>query len=378
MILIPLMLLALGALAILIIARVDDEQGDRDGKGDQDFHVDFASIAPMLEACGKLLQGTLSREELDKVLELDAYSFEFSRYGDRITKEEFTRYFLSLPHLREDEVVNMGLKMHHDCYLHLFAHLDLYADKARELGRLLTDDIFKQQIQIAKQGLPDDLELPSLKFVFGIGVGPSFGYVHGNGMHFDLLSMVINKKSPQELLSTLAHEVHHVGIGLIGSGLDIEHMSLEQKFYLTFAGEGLAVKYCNNAEGVLSRAIHPGPKNIGLDAFSWDYLNADFEPTMQRFRDTVRQISDGTISSEEVLDKQLEDYWFNPRTAEHAPDEVPKLLQMRIYSLGNEIWGLIHDCFGKDVVFDTFRHPEKFPEVFNHALKLIGRPELSI
>jgi hypothetical protein len=46
--------------------------------------------------------------------------------------------------------------------------------------------------------------------------------------------------------------------------------------YLYFSGEGLAVKYCNNAERVLSKSIYSGCKNIGLYSFSWKYLNDDF------------------------------------------------------------------------------------------------------
>lgn len=52
--------------------------------------------------------------------------------------------------------------------------------------------------------------------------------------------------------------------------------------------------------------------------------------------------------------------------------DIPKLLHFRLSSFGNEIWGVIHDCFGKNAVYETFMHPETFPTVYNNALEKQG------
>lgn len=71
-------------------------------------------------------------------------------------------------------------------------------------------------------------------------------------------------------------------------------------------------------------------------------------------------------------------YWFTLYTTEQEKTEVPKLKHSRNYSLGNDLWGLIHDVYGKDKVFDTIRHLDRYKEVLNSALTSIGREDLLI
>ncbi len=191
-------------------------------------------------------------------------------------------------------------------------------------------------------------------------------------------TLVKDELSREILGSTIAHETYHVGMDVLFRSIDFHKLSLEEQFYLCFAGEGLAVKYCNNAEGVISRAIHKGPRNIGLVNFSWQYLNNDFHNTMAQFRETVRKIREHEINGSEQLEQNIRDYWMCSHTENQQPEEIPRLQQFRLYSLGNDIWGVIHDCFGKVVLYDTVKNPQKFPEVFNKSLRKIGREELQI
>jgi hypothetical protein len=225
--------------------------------------------------------------------------------------------------------------------------------------------------------LPDDINLPHLNFVFTIGIGQSFGYAYNNGMHFDFLQLM-RERSMDEFCSTISHEVHHVGISLLHDKIDLNSISLEALFYLYFSGEGLAVKYCNNAEGVLSKSIYKGPKNIGLDNFTWEYLNNDFDNTMAHFRETIHNIRVKKIKTMEELDKHIAEYWMNVYVEGQDISEIPKLKQFRLYSFGNDIWGIIHDCFGKEAVFDTVKDPGRFPDIFNRALEKLCREDLKI
>ncbi len=342
-----------------------------------EYSIRFSSIKEMLDLCRKQIMGDIKKEDIDAILRHKDYEFEFKRYKDRVSDSEFIDYFLKIGNLSESEIANIDLKAHHKYYQDLLKNLDFYHEKLNELEKLLTPALFEEQISIALKGLPDDIILPKFNFIFTIGIGRSFGYVYENCTHFDFLQLV-NDMSISEFCSTIAHEVHHVGINSIYETLDLNNLSLEELFYINFSGEGLAVKYCNNAQGVISKSIYAGKKNIGLDNFTWDYLNNDFYNTMDKFKDSINKIRDNKIKSPEELTKHMLEYWMNPYTDEQAKTEIPKLKHFRLYSFGNDIWGIIHDCFGKKAVFETLKNPKNFPNMFNKALEKIGRIDLYI
>ncbi len=340
------------------------------------FKITYSSILPMLQLCKKQLNGTLEEDKLRQLLRHEDYQFEFSRYGKSITEDQFVDYFLRMP-CSTDEITNSALRSHHEDFLYLFNNLDYFFEKVELIPSILSRDIFQKQINFALQGLPSDLILPDMKYVFTIGIGGSYGYVHGNGSHYDFIQLMRNYDI-ESFHATIAHETHHVGFNAIQKCMDIDSLPLEALFFFCFAGEGLAVKYCNNAEGVISKAIYQGPKNIGLDSFSWDYLNNDFDDTIRHFKDSITQIRNNDIKNLEDLEKHLLGYWLNPYTRDQKPGEIAKLKQSRLYSLGNDIWGVIHDCFGRDVVYDTLLNPQKFIPVFNRAMQNIDKRDLQI
>ncbi len=342
-----------------------------------EYTIRYSSIRAMLELLKKLKLGTLEKSEIENILKHEDYQFEFLRYKNRVSENEFIEYILNLPHISEEELTNKDLKIHHSYYKDLLDNLDFYTEKANELFKRLTPSLFDEQISVALRGLPKDVMMPKLNFIFTIGIGQSFGYVYENGMHFDFLQL-IKDKSINEFCSTISHEVHHVGINTIHEAIDLNAISLEALFYLYFSGEGLAVKYCNNAEGFLSKSIYNGNKNVGLDSFTWKYLNDDFYNTMSHFRKTINDIRSNNIKSAEELDKDIYEYWMNAYIDGQNKSDIPKLKQFRLYSFGNDIWGIIHDCFGKEKVYETLRNPESFKEVYNKALEEIGHEEFRI
>jgi hypothetical protein len=341
------------------------------------FSIHFSSIKNMLELCKKISAGQVERKDIENILNHEDYKFEFSRYKGRVSEGEYTDYLLQLGNLTEDDITNMDLKAHHIYYKDLLNNLNFYTEKLNELERLLTPGLFEEQVSIALKGLPDDYILPDINFIFTIGIGQSFGYAYQNGTHFDFLQLV-KDKSISDFCSTIAHEVHHVGVNEIHEQIDINTISLEALFYLYFSGEGLAVKYCNNAEGVLSKSIYGGVKNKGLDTFTWEYLNDDFYNTMTHFRKDISDIRNNNIKSVDELDKLMSEYWMNPYTEDQDKNEVPKLKHFRLYSFGNDIWGIIHDCFGKGAVFEILKNPENFPAIFNKSLDKMGYEQFKI
>jgi uncharacterized protein YjaZ len=342
-----------------------------------DFHIRFSSIKNMLTLCEKLTDEKVQTKDIEDILKHEDYKFEFMRYKGRVYEEEYINYLLRINSLNEKDITNMDLKAHHSYYKDLLNNLDFYREKLTELEEVLAPSLFDEQVSIALNGLPEDIKLPDLNFIFTIGIGQSFGYAYENGMHFDFLQLV-KDRSLSEFCSAIAHEVHHVGINSIMSHLNLHTISLEGLFYLHFIVEGLAVKYCNNAEGILSKSIYIGAKNEGLDAFTWKYLNQDFYNTMTRFQKDIKAIRENKIKSVNGLNKLMYEYWMSPYTEEQNKKEIPKLKHSRLYSFGNDIWGIIHDCFGKSAVFETINNPDKFPTIFNRALDKIGYRQFKI
>ena len=124
----------------------------------------------------------------------------------------------------------------------------------------------------------------------------------------------------------------------------------------------MAIKFCNNAEGVFSKAI-----DSTRSAWNLSYLNERFYETYEVFENTLAKIRSEEMSREE-LQEQWENYWMNRHTDEQSPDEEPLLGQSRNYSFGNDLFGSIYDVYGAEVLFDCVRHPLKAVEYFRQIV----------
>ena len=347
-----------------------------EGSIHMNFKIRYSTIFKMLDIFKSLKKGNDISSDIYELMEHEDYQVELARYKGRVSKNEFIDYIINIQKITEDEITNEDLRIHHEYYKDLLDNFEYYYKKAKELNRF-TPELFEQQIQVALKGLPDDMNLLELNFIFTFGIGQSFGWVYENNLHFDFLQL-IKEKSLDDFFASISHEVHHVGMNILYKEIDLDNISLEELFYLYFSGEGLAVKYCNNAEGVLSKSIYDGPKNIGLDNYSWNYLNDDFNNCMNEFKNTIKSIKNNKIKTKEELEDIFTKYWMNPYTNEQDKKEIPKLKQYRVYSFGNDIWGIIHDCFGKDTVYETLKNPSRFTVVFNKALIQLNRQDLII
>lgn len=341
------------------------------------YSIRYSSIKRMLRLMSQIKEGLMPQQDIEALLSHEDYVFEFERYEGRVSRGEYADYLQNILHLKEADITNKDLKTHHKYYEDLLAHLDFYSEALETLENTLTPSLIEAQIAVALKGLPDDLVLPEMHFILTIGIGQSGGYVHGHGMHFDFLQLA-KERSIDDFCATIAHEIHHVGMGVAHQDVDGEALSLEALYYAFFAGEGLAVKYCNNAEGILSQSIYSGEKNIGLDAYSWKYLNDDFDRTMAAFKQDIQDIRQKRIINMDQLHERLENYWMNPYVEGQSQEDIPRLKHFRLYSFGNDIWGIIHDAFGKAAVYETLLNPEMFPERFNQALEIKGFREIWI
>jgi hypothetical protein len=48
------------------------------------------------------------------------------------------------------------------------------------------------------------------------------------------------------------------------------------------------------------------------------------------------------------------------------------------YHFGADVWGIIHDTYGREKVFELLRNPSQFFKYYNEALLKINRKDLCI
>lgn len=338
--------------------------------------ISFETIDEMLELSRQMKEGRLDMERLNRVLDHPDYQIEFDRYNGRVSREEFVDFFSNFISIDYEKIINKDFKARYDDIKYLLDNLDYYTTECKKIKQL-SKEVFEKQVEIAKRGLPSDMEFDKVSFIFNIGIGMSFGYPYKDNTVYDIVQLIRNE-SFESFLSVLSHEIHHVGISHLENTMDIDKLSVEGLFYLYFSGEGLAVKYCNNCEGNLTKRIYDSEPNLGMDHFTWKYLNNDFNDTFRTFKKHISMIRSGEINNRGDLEKIFFDYWMNVYTYDQDKNEPPKLKQSRNYSFGNDIWGVIHDVFGKEKVYEVFKNTELFPDVYNAAVRKIGKEQYTI
>ncbi|WP_069650094.1 DUF5700 domain-containing putative Zn-dependent protease [Caloranaerobacter ferrireducens] len=346
-----------------------------------EISISYETVPKMFEICKKLKVGKLEREELEEILAHDDYQIELDRYNKeasekgKFSKEDFIYFFMNIFSLRECDIKQGLLKARYSHLRNLLDNVEFYEKKFQEIKTITEEDVLSA-LEYTNKGLPEDVRFDKLNFIFSIGLGPSGGWFYKNYSHFDIIQF--SELGKDIILNGIAHECHHIGFNKMFEDLDITKITPEEYLYLFLAGEGLAIKYCNNGEGVLTKRIYKDEANIGLDKFTWDYLTNDFNNIFDNFKSQINKIRNKEIKDINELNEYISKYWMNRHTDEQNENEVPKLKHSRNYSFGNDIWGLIHDVYGSQKVFETLRNLKQFPKVFNSALEKIGRTDLSI
>jgi hypothetical protein len=177
---------------------------------------------------------------------------------------------------------------------------------------------------------------------------------------------------------TIAHECHHIGFNKFFETIDTDTITPEEYLYVFLSGEGLAIKYCNNGDGTLTKKIFNEEAFADLDEYTIAYLKNDFKEIYKNFKKQIEMCRKREIKTLENLSVYLQDYWMTLHTPSQDKNEVPRLYQSRNYTFGCEIWGLIHDVYGKWKVFELLKNPKDFPAALNSALEKIGRADLKI
>ena len=334
------------------------------------INLRMSSIIPMLNFLRDLKNEQATLAQITDIFNHPDYDFEFKRHG-AASKDPIIDYFLNLntikpsdiPVLRASRITELRDK--HELWLAAYENPQRYEQLHNSLKLFITDEMLAGVTAMVKRGLPEDADIGTIDVISTMSISGSFGYVFDGAFHFDILRLTEDKLNYLPLL--FAHEAHHLAMMNYESSF-VDSFSLEEWYIHSFSGEGLAVKFCNNAEGTISKPIYNDrPPNLGLDKFTMNYLNQRFDEALKVFEDTLTAIRLGKMSKDDI-EKQLMEYWYNFHTEDQQPDEAPKLQQSFAYSFGNDFFGAIYDAFGREKLFECVRYPLKALDYFKRAI----------
>ncbi len=328
----------------------------------------MSSIPLMLEHVSGLVSHPGDRSAVERILAHEDYQFELRRYGIP-SAAHLIDYFSRLTTISPEEIPDLSdnhrrnfLREKHGEWLDCVQNPQKYEDRCHRTEELFTDgflaDMQRRLTALFPRGtgmIPDPAVVSTLSF------GRSFGYAHEGALHLDLFG-IERCCSLEDLPRIVLHEMHHLQLLHMAeaAGNFYDSFSLLEQYILGFAWEGLAVKFCNNAEGVVSRRIEPEqPPNLLVPALP--VLNEHFEEHFHLFCETVSRIKTGDFTGED-MERQYAQVWMNPYLYGEKPLE-----QLAVYSFGNELYGCVYDAFGLDAVFECFYHPARLVGYFNRA-----------
>lgn len=346
------------------------------------IEISKGTILTMLEIMDRFNAGKDVRADLSRLLEHEDYKIEIERYQNHpaklgFTKEDFINYFINIRSFDMDSITSKALKYRTKDLLHIIDNLDYYRGIYKQIEKI-DDSFILRALEKAKVGLPDDIALNDIKIIFSIGLGVSGGWIYKNYTHYDL-GAVLDKKTVQGLMNTIAHECHHIGYNRLFENIDesnfIDHMDILLVLYLSC--EGTAIKYCNNYQGKLTGKIYED-QEMSINYTSYDYYLTNFRDIYDTLRDDIKDLRLGMVKkTDEFEDLFNKHYLFRDVKIE---DKVVEnyLGQPIAYHLGADMWGLIHDVYGRQKVFELLKNPIDFFKYYNNALIKINKQDLCI
>lgn len=326
----------------------------------------ISSIPIMLEYLSKINVETTDKAVLKSIFDHEDYQFEVRRYG-LPSVEPLISYFSQLKSIKVEDIPDLSderknlLRDKHNLWLDCASNPQKYYNRYEKVKHILCEDNIQSLQHKLSGAFPNEIAINDASIVSTLSFGPSFGYVYENALHLDLFG-IESFCTIEELPYVILHEMHHLQIQKFIGSYDFftSKFSLLDDYIFRFTGEGLAIKFCNNAEGVISKRIDNHLNaNIGIPAMS--ILNKHFEEHFNLFNDTIKRIKQNSITASEI-NEQFRSYWWNPQLYK---DETAFLEQTPIYSFGNEIFGCIFDSFGIEILFECFCTPARTIEYFN-------------
>lgn len=130
----------------------------------------MSQVQPMLDWLEALANGRADKQTLDRMLDSEDYDFEFARYQQRVTRQEFRDYLLHLPQMREEEIANQSLRLHHSLWKDALEHPQKYREGLERLQQVLSAG-FQQETKELMERCYGPVEMGAVKLVITLGIG---------------------------------------------------------------------------------------------------------------------------------------------------------------------------------------------------------------
>lgn len=303
--------------------------------------------------------GKRDEQKLRQILSMPDYGIEFRRYGDPrlpvcgISFEEAVDFFL---HFDEKDFENPRLASKQPTFLTFYGKLDQGLKQLELLNSLGPDDLLLVE-QILRGSLPDWLLREQIRFtlLLTISIGNSMGWPYEQYIHFDVsnLDLFDNREA---FLHVLAHELHH----LLFPRLLPQSCSARQAFFVSFASEGLAMHFCNNAATLGKPSKYPG-KGFCISEGDWAFYKEQHQELIQRVLSQGERAQNMSLEEVQELAKEYVQAQFRSLKT----GQQKKLSQYPAYYIGCYLWGTIDLQLGKERLFQALNSYDGFWEAWS-------------
>lgn len=335
----------------------------------QQVTVDVSGSGSMIQLLNEIkanVSQSVIEKRLDSILNTRPYQFMFQHYNrswrpNTLPKDVFKRMILSLkwPHLYEqgENVVADYMK---ELWTDFYVGLSEYERRFAQLNDPKLNTYIQQGINYAQQWLPPNMKVPDFYLAI-LPVGRSNAFVFNGSQGYDFLQLPLDSAGNLklvELVGTIAHESHHLGLKLpVLSNLSAKD-SLLFDYLKVFLPEGSATKLIDNFPGGHTPVVNKKKGYLfdpEIDSL-WKMYTANEKELFNTMIAQFGGIAAGTINRDS-LNKLIGGYWING--AAKPP----------LYFWGAELVGVIYTGLGKPAVFKVMNDPRKLFAFYNQALK---------
>lgn len=340
----------------------------------QQVTIDVSASHAMYRILLSLKDGASKDEAsrmLDSVLATRAYRTMFRHYNrswrpDHLPEAVFKRMILSL---RFPAEYSVGENQRADAMLpgwrRFYGDLALYAANLKQLDQTDLRTLITQGVHYAQTWLPPEWRIPDFYLPI-LPHGGSRAFTIDTAQGYDFLQLARDSAGVilwSELVSTIAHESHHLGVKARSPGVMSLADSVAFEFVSIFMAEGTATKFVNDFPGGCVPRIdgtRRDPAYTPQVAEWWQRYTAKEAELFDRLVKTFEGARAGTLSRDS-LEAELAGYWLDGYVSP-------------VYFVGAELFGAIYHGYGKSGAFAAMRDPAKLLPMYRGAIK--RRPDL--
>jgi len=335
----------------------------------QNINTDISACSDILKILNIMREGGTFNEVslmLDSVLQTKPFQVMFKHYNrswrpNHLPLIVFKNMILSL---KFDNTYNKGDNTRADQMLQFwrkyYDDLPLFQKNLDQLRKSNLEQSINDGVAYAQSWLPSEWKIPDFSFyIIPNGGSPAFSIESNQGYDFfqlprdSLGNIMLN-----ELISTISHESHHLGIRTIYPEKLSRSDSIAYEFLSLFLAEGTAVKCVNNYPGGCVPAIDKSKNSdIFKDAIKieWQKYTLKESELFLLFTTTFEKAYSGKLSRKELQD-EMQNFWLNGYISP-------------VYFIGSELFGAIYIGGGKENLFKAMVDLRQVPLLYNDAIK---------